>query len=158
TGAQTLRLAAATLSDGHFDATITGFGSGDLIDLKGIGLAASAVLGAGNVLTISGGSVSPVTLQLDPSQSFAGDVFRLVTDNAGGTILTVGVDQAPVFTSSQNFSVAENHTAVGTVSAADPEHDAFLFAKAGGSDQDFFAIDPHTGALTFVNSPDFESR
>src|SRR5262249_23256375 len=29
---------------------------------------------------------------------------------------------------------------------------------AGGSDQDFFAIDPHTGALTFVNSPDFESR
>src|SRR5262249_5987524 len=151
-GAQTLRLAAPTLADGKYDATVTGFGTDDLIDLKGIGLATSAVLGANNVLTISGGSVSPIQLQLDPSQSFAGATFRLVTDNAGGTILTI--DGAPVFTSPTSFSVAENQTAVGTVAAQDPEHDAVVFAKAGGADQAFFTIDAHSGALSFVNSPD----
>src|SRR5262249_44461497 len=51
-GGQTVRLAAATLSDGHFDATITGFGTDDSIDLQGIGTAARATLGAGNVLTL----------------------------------------------------------------------------------------------------------
>src|SRR5262249_49539710 len=94
-------------------------------------------------------------LQLDPSQSFAGATFRLVTDNAGGTILTI--DGAPVFTSPTSFSVAENQTAVGTVAAQDPEHDAVVFAKAGGADQAFFTIDAHSGALSFVNSPDFET-
>src|SRR5262249_2712913 len=146
-GAQTLRLAAPTLADGHYDATITGFGSDDLIDLKGIGLASSAVLEATNVLRISGGSVGPITLQLDPNQSFAGEVFRLAADNAGGTIVTVAPDQAPVFTSPANFSAAENQTAVGTVVANDPEHDAFTFAKAGGSDQAFFTINAQTGVL-----------
>src|SRR5262249_48178004 len=127
-GAQTLRLAAPTLADGKFDATITGFGTDDLIDLEGIGLPTSPGPGANNMLTISGGALSPVQLALDPSQSFAGEAFRLVSDNAGGTVLTV--DTAPVFTSPANFSVAENHTAVGTVSASDAENDAFVFAKA----------------------------
>jgi predicted extracellular nuclease len=154
-GAQTLRLAAPTLADGKYDATITGFGADDLIDLKGIGLATSAVLGANNVLTISGGTVSPVQLALDPAQSFAGEAFRLVSDNAGGTVLTI--DTAPVITSPATFSVAENNTAVGTVAAHDPENDAFVFAKAGGSDQAFFTIDTHTGALSFINAPDFET-
>jgi len=71
-GAQTLRLSASTLADHHFDGTITGFGNDDLIDLKGIGTATTATLGAGNVLTVAGGAGGPVTLQLDPTQSFAG--------------------------------------------------------------------------------------
>lgn len=88
-GPQVLRLAADTLADGHFDPTITGFGSGDLIDLEGIGTAAHVALGAGNVLTVSGGSSTPVTLQLDPTQDFSNQAFSLVSDNDGGTLLTV---------------------------------------------------------------------
>jgi VCBS repeat-containing protein len=67
------------------------------------------------------------------------------------------VNDAPVITSAVNVVVAENQVAIQTVKAADPEHDAFLFGLAGGSDQTFFSIDPHTGALSFVNSPDFET-
>src|SRR5262249_2236065 len=36
--------------------------------------------------------------------------------------------------------------------------DALTFAKAGGSDQDFFKIDAQSGVLSFVNAPDFETR
>ena len=67
------------------------------------------------------------------------------------------VNDAPVITSAVNIVVAENHLAVETVTAVDPEQNAFLFGLAGGSDQAFFSIDPHTGALSFVNSPDFET-
>src|SRR5262249_52001110 len=44
-----------------------------------------------------------------------------------------------------------------TVTATDPEHDAITFGLAGGADQSFFAIDTHSGALSFVASPDFET-
>jgi Ca2+-binding RTX toxin-like protein len=83
---ETLRVTASTLADGHFDGTITGFGNDDLIDLKGIGAASDATLGAGNVLTVSGGS-STVVLHLDPGQSLAGFVFQVGSDGAGGTDL-----------------------------------------------------------------------
>jgi hypothetical protein len=85
TGAQSLRLSASTLADGHFDGTITGFGNDDLIDLNGIGTATSVSLGAGNVLTVSGASSGPITLQLDAGQGFDGFVFQVSTDGAGGT-------------------------------------------------------------------------
>jgi len=67
------------------------------------------------------------------------------------------VNDAPGITSAVNVVVAENQVAVETVTAVDPEQDAFLFGLTGGSDQTFFSIDPHTGALSFVNSLDFET-
>jgi hypothetical protein len=33
----------------------------------------------------------------------------------------------------------------------------FRFALAGGDDEAFFSIDAHTGALSFLASPDFET-
>jgi Ca2+-binding RTX toxin-like protein len=156
-GSQTLRIEQTALAAGHFANTLVGFVTGDTIDLAGIGLATSATLGAGNLLTISGGSSGPITLQLDPAHDYTGQVFRPASDNGGGTNITVAVDQAPVFTSSASFSIQENGTAVGTVTASDPENDGFVFALAGGDDQAFFSIDAHTGALSFLVSPDFES-
>ncbi|MGA7451244.1 MAG: hypothetical protein WBW73_08200 [Rhodoplanes sp.] len=88
-GAQTLRLSAGTLADGEFDGTITGFGNDDLIDFMGIGSASTVSLGAGNVLTIAGGSAAPVTLHLDPGQSFTGLIFQVESDGAGGTDLSM---------------------------------------------------------------------
>ena len=51
-GAQTLRLSAAVLADNTFTGTLDNFVAGDTIDLQGIGLATSATLGAGNLLSI----------------------------------------------------------------------------------------------------------
>ena len=69
----------------------------------------------------------------------------------------LSANQPPEFTSPPTFAVAENHTDVGTVTAADPELDTITYALAGGADQDFFSIDAHTGALAFLVSPDFET-
>jgi Ca2+-binding RTX toxin-like protein len=86
---------------------------------------------AGNI-----GTSAPVTFTLQTSQP---------------------TNHAPVITSSATFALAENHTAVGIVTAVDAEHDAFSFALAGGSDQAFFSIDAHSGAFNFLASPDFET-
>lgn len=67
------------------------------------------------------------------------------------------INDAPAFTSAGSFAVTENHKAVGTVAAQDPEHDAITFGLAGGADEGFFSINAHTGALAFVNAPDFET-
>ena len=149
-----LHLEHTAFAGGDFANVISGFVSGDTIDLAGIGVATSATLGPNDVLTVAGGN-GPVTLHLDPAQNFTGEVFTVKADGAGGTL--VGVDDAPVITSPANFSIAEKTTAVGTVTAVDPEHDAFAFSLTGGADASFFSIDPHTGALKFVDSPDFET-
>ncbi|MGE0720011.1 MAG: Ig-like domain-containing protein, partial [Alphaproteobacteria bacterium] len=92
-GAQTLCIAAELLADGAFAGTIGGFGFDDLIVLKDVGLATSATLGAGNLLTLTGLAGGPVTLQLDPAQDLAGLAFRLGDDGAGGT--TIALDHVP---------------------------------------------------------------
>ncbi|MGH6724936.1 MAG: beta strand repeat-containing protein [Pseudolabrys sp.] len=155
TPGETLRLTAGVLADGAFDGTISNFVSSDTIDLEGIGLASGAALGSGNLLTVSGAPGGPVALQLAAADNFTGDVFRVADDGAGGTLVTL--DDAPNFTSPNAFSIAENGTAVGTVMATDPEHDAFTFSLSGGADASFFTVDSHSGALSFINAPDFES-
>ena len=89
-GLDTLRLASGVLADGTFSGTLDHFAPGDVIDLEGVGLATGASLGAGNLLTISGAPGGPITLQLDAADNFTGDVFQVATDNAGGTLLTLG--------------------------------------------------------------------
>ena len=84
--------AAATLKVEAGDApvnTLSSFAPSDTIDLAGIGLATTATLEAGNVLTVAGGISGPVTLHFDPVQSFANSTFQLANDGQGGTDLTV---------------------------------------------------------------------
>ena len=78
---------------------------------------------------------------------------------ASGTASATTAEQgAPVFTSGATFSVEENETAVGTVTATDAdEEDTVSYAITGGEDQALFRIDASRGALTFVTSPDYEN-
>ena len=65
---------------------------------------------------------------------------------------------APVFTSADNFSAAENQTAVGTVMATDADAgDTVTYAITGGDDQARFQIGSSTGLLVFDTKPDHES-
>ncbi len=63
----------------------------------------------------------------------------------------------PVFDAGTDaFSVAENTTAVGAVTATDPDvGDSVTFTLVGGADEAKFAITPE-GALTFLTAPDHE--
>ncbi|MCA1539953.1 VCBS repeat-containing protein [Bradyrhizobium sp. NBAIM32] len=79
-------------------------------------------------------------------------IFELVPDN-----------QAPAITSNgggdtAGVSVAENMTAVATVTATDPDPGQTLtYAIAGGADASLFNVDHSTGALSFNTAPDFEA-
>ena len=63
----------------------------------------------------------------------------------------------PVFTSSSSFSVQENQTNIGTVTATDANGDALSFSIGGGTDQAKFSIHSVTGDLGFTSPPDFEN-
>ena len=66
-------------------------------------------------------------------------------------------DVAPTFTSASNFSVAENTTAAGTLTATDPGTSSITYAITGGADASLFNINASTGAITFKNAPNYES-
>ena len=73
------------------------------------------------------------------------------------------VNEAPVITSNgggatASTSIAENTTAVTTVTATDQDVGAIVtFSIAGGADAAKFAINPATGALSFAAAPNFEA-
>lgn len=64
---------------------------------------------------------------------------------------------APLFTSPPTASVAENTTAVMTVTTTDPESNPRTYAVFGGADAAKFSIHATSGALSFLSAPDFES-
>jgi autotransporter passenger strand-loop-strand repeat protein len=77
-------------------ATVSGFGVGQTIDLAGVAYdgAGSATLAAGNVLQVSEGGQT-YSLDLDPTQNYAGHGFALASDGHGGTTI---VDPQSTFT------------------------------------------------------------
>jgi type VI protein secretion system component Hcp/Ca2+-binding RTX toxin-like protein len=129
-------------------------------DVEGDGLTYRVVNGPAHG-TLSG---SGANLTYTPAANYNGpDSFTYVandgaTDSAAASIsLAVNaVNDAPAFTSPAIFAVAENGTAIGTLTATDIEGNAVSFAIAGGADQALFAIDPG-GALHFIAAPDFET-
>jgi len=90
-GAGPLTLARAVISDGLFSGEIAGFDVGDTLVLDGAGHVAGAVIGAGALLTVSGGAFGGVALQLDADESFAGLSVR-VRIEGDDAVLTLGKD------------------------------------------------------------------
>ncbi|MFM7560695.1 S8 family serine peptidase, partial [Cylindrospermopsis raciborskii] len=88
----------------------------------------------------------------DGQNSVKQDITITVTD-----VNEVPANQAPTFTNSPSFTVAENSTTVGNVTASDPENNPLSFSISGGSDQARFAINASTGSLSFVAPPDYET-
>ena len=86
-----------------------------------------------------------------------------LTDSQAIAVTVTNTDEPPAITSggggtNATASVAENSTAVTTVTATDPDAGATLtFSLAGGADQALFTIDSTTGALSFITAPDFEA-
>lgn len=99
--------------------------------------------------------------------SLVGDILTIDVGAMGTYNVTVGYEAnvAPVITSFSSgttgrVSVAENVTTVATITATDANTaagDAVRYSIAATGDGARFAIDPVTGALRFVNAPDFEA-
>ena len=78
---------------------------------------------------------------------------------ASFVISNPNTNNPPVFTSPDTFRVAENTTAVGTVTAPDPNtEDNVTYAFVGSSgDTTDFSLGSTTGVLAFDTEPDFET-
>ena len=62
----------------------------------------------------------------------------------------------PVFSSSSTFSVIENETSIGTVTATDADGDTVSYSISG-TDGSSVSIDSSTGTLSFISAPDYET-
>jgi Ca2+-binding RTX toxin-like protein len=105
-----------------------------------------------------------------PADADHNGVYEVIVRATDGTntdsqILSVTVananDNAPVIGSngggsSAAISLAENVTAVTTISATDADGTTPTYAIVGGADATLFEINPTTGALVFLSAPDFE--
>lgn len=84
-----------------------------------------------------------------------------LTDTSTITVNVIPVNDAPVFAGSdyRSFSINENTTSVGSVSATDVDGGALTYSivNTGGTDFNKFNIDPVTGALTFKAAPNYEN-
>ncbi len=110
--------------------------------------------------------ISNSLLTLTPLAEGTTTVMIMVQDTAGLTItqnITVTVNPAPnaipTFTSVTAFSVMENITTVGTVTAVDTdEEDAITgYTVTAINDGAKFRVDPSSGELSFKVAPDFEN-
>jgi Ca2+-binding RTX toxin-like protein len=99
----------------------------------------------------------------------SGDVSVLLNNSTNlsavqhTTVTITPVNDAPTITSNGGgntaaISIAENTTAVTTVTATDPDAGQPLsYSIAGGADAGKFTINSATGALAFVTAPDYEA-
>ena len=86
-----------------------------------------------------------------------------LADTQAIAVTVTNANDAPVITSNTGRATAaitinENTSAVTTVTATDQDVGAVLtYSLAGGADAARFAINPTTGALSFIAAPDFEA-
>lgn len=107
----------------------------------------------------------------DPADQDGDNIYEIVVEASDGSntdrqtlSVTVGNlnDNSPVLTSYGGASlvplaVDENVTLAATIAASDADGTPLTYAIAGGSDAASFAIDPVSGALSFLAEPDFEA-
>jgi Ca2+-binding RTX toxin-like protein/type III secretion system FlhB-like substrate exporter len=83
--------------------------------------------------------------------TFSDQTITMGQINTDPTIISDGGGAAAA------LSMPENMSAVTTVGATDPDiGQALSYAIAGGADAALFTINASTGALSFINAPDFE--
>jgi len=104
------------------------------------------------------------TVSFQPASGFSGDavIEYVISDDQGGSdvgLLTVTVSSnfAPVIVEPVSFVVDENESLAANLQAIDFDGDAVTWAIVGGPDAALFTVDENTGALSFINPPDFEN-
>ena len=99
-----------------------------------------------------------------PGDADADNVYDIIVTASDGTnsaertvaIMVTDENEPPVFTSDAAVSMAENQTAAYMALATDADGDPLSYSLSG-TDAARFMIDPATGAVRFIASPDFEN-
>ena len=136
-------------------------GDGDLLNIVAVD-----VEGTIGLVSMSGGG----TFEYDQNDAYknlgegqtATDRFAYLVSDGVETargdvrITIVGVNDVPVLGDIGRFTVFENVSDVGAITASDVEGDALGYRIVGGSDLDLFELNGATGVLSFKAPPDFE--
>jgi Ca2+-binding RTX toxin-like protein len=101
----------------------------------------------------------------NPNDAGADHIYDVIVSATDGSfadtksllVTVTNVNEAVTITSAASAAVAENGTAVLSVTATDLDGDAISYAITGGADAARFIIDAATGALRFASAPDFEA-
>ncbi|MFM9912173.1 MAG: cadherin domain-containing protein [Methylophilaceae bacterium] len=140
-----------------YTATRTDPDAGDTVawNLAGTDAAAFTINASGQIQFVSSpdfetkSSYNVIVIAIDSGSLFAVKPLSLTVTN---------VNEAPTISSGASASIAENTTAVTTVTATDPDASpTFTYSISGGVDAARFSINATTGALSFVAAPDFET-
>ena len=83
---------------------------------------------------------------LNDSQTITVNVLDIIFENS-----------APTITTPSSISTPEDQLAVATITADDVDGDNLSLALTGGADMGLFSFNVNTGALAFIDNPDFES-
>ena len=78
------------------------------------------------------------------------------SDSVSITVNISNVNEAPII-SSTSFTIEENTTAIGTISATDEDEDDLTYSISGG-DSDSFTINSSSGEISFNTAPDYETK
>lgn len=102
-----------------------------------------------------------VQISSDLIQDAVGNTFAGIVDYTTYKFTTIA-NTAPDITSNSggetaSINIAENSTAVTTVTATDAESDTLTYNITGGADQTLFQINSNSGALSFTTAPNFEN-
>ncbi|RJG01265.1 cadherin domain-containing protein [Noviherbaspirillum sedimenti] len=111
--------------------------------------------GSSTFIYLDVGGVPPPELMIELQNTTA--LVPIASDFIGVVGGASGVNVAPVITSPAAYTVAENGTAVGTVTATDADSPTLTYSLVAGGDAARFAINANTGALSFVTAPNFEA-
>ena len=89
----------------------------------------------------------------------ADGVASTYSDEVSATPLTpASNNSAPVFTSASTAATSENSTSTFyTATATDANGDLISYSISGGADSARFSLDATSGALRFINAPDYEN-
>ena len=139
--------AFALINSGSYHGTVLNFLQGDTLDLAGI-TATSATLGANNVLTVHENRGS-ITLELAPTQNYAGETFLVTPDGHGGTDITIAQSAAPLIGINDGH-VSEVNPATGAVTQLGSVTSLFYEGDGETSNNGLFYFEGSSG-LTTVN-------
>ncbi|MGQ7844439.1 cadherin domain-containing protein [Granulosicoccus sp. 3-233] len=118
-----------------------------------------------NWLSLIDNNDGTATLSGTPQNNHVGShSITLEIEDAGGlkstrtfTVTVSNVNDAPVFTSGNTFTITENASDIASISANDADGNSLSYAIAGGADAALFTIDATTGELSFSAAPDYEN-
>ena len=118
---------------------------------------------SGSELAITSGGVLYIcsTPDYETKSSYSATVTASDGTNSSTQDITVTVtnvnDNSPVFTSGAAFSVVENQTGIGTITATDDDGDTLSFSLSG-TDASSMSINSSSGVLVFNSAPDYETK